>query len=1112
MTYARQAIIRTSNFVEVSMPVIRHVPFVVVLHRYLPACCCGGKKCGATLRVAIHDAERRATIFCGFAALFMLLTCTPLVAADDANPEATRQYAVAYGFQTKKLFAQAIPRWTEFLKAFPQDTRVSNAHYQLGVCQLSEKKLPEATATFKLILATYPQFKHLDGAQFNLGLTLFQVAQTSKQPNDFKTAAAEFANVPAKFAQSPLAADATYYQAESLYLAADKPNAIVTYQKVIATYPNGTILPEAFYGLGTAQADLDQHVEAATTFTKLLQSFPQSPLIPEAKLRLGTSLVAQKRHAEAEPYFVQVAAVPNFPLADVATLKQGQALFDQNKFPEAAAVLDTVPTKFPKSEQLGPAFTGAGKARYKAGQFPQAQTALATVVNQKLPTAPEAAYWLGRTLIALKQPATVIATVDPVIAANAQSEFIPALQLVRIDSIYEIPERRKETVPLYSQFAGQFAAHELAPEAKYRAALAALQTSDFPNAQAQAEQFIATAPFAKHVLVPEVVFVAGEAYLLNQPDANLAKAEPFFRRLVTEFPTNSHAPQAHVRIGLCLYSAGVATNQVPKFEECIAYLNSIVATLKDPALIAEARYLIGRAHGEVKRHPDAVAAFRTAQQAKPDWDRLDEVLLALGVGLRAVNDAPNAAAELTKLNQIATSKLRDRALFHLGEIDRGLKKPDTAVAFYQQVVTGFPMSDLVPAAMYGSGAALFEKLDFPNAVTHLTKLIAEKPQSELVPAALFLRGLCQHRLKQFDPALKDLTQFIATNKAVEKDALDAKFAMALCQVGLKQFDPAIVTLTQLLTAKPDYPDADKCYYEIAFANLELKKEKEAADAFRMLATKMPNSPLAAESWFRVGEFHESQKQPTESSTAFTAGLTAAKTPELRERLHYKLGWVQHDQKQFPAALTTFQNQLKEFPQGPLVGDANFLAGECQFRQDKFAEALPSYAAAIAAKSERFHAKALYRSGTCTTQLKQWPQAQQHFTVLIQAFPQFEQLHEARFGLGFAQQNQNQFDPAKATYLQVTKETRTETAAKARFMMGQCALAAKNNAEATEHFLEAAFGYPYEEWQCQSHFEAAKCFLELKDIEKARESLETVTKRFPNHVRAKEATTLLAGLK
>ena len=80
------------------------------------------------------------------------------------------------------------------------------------------------------------------------------------------------------------------------------------------------------------------------------------------------------------------------------------------------------------------------------------------------------------------------------------------------------------------------------------------------------------------------------------------------------------------------------------------------------------------------------------------------------------------------------------------------------------------------------------------------------------------------------------------------------------------------------------------------------------------------------------------------------------------------------------------------------------------------------------------------------------------------------------------------------------------------MMGQCALASKNYAEASEHFLESAFGYPYEEWQCQGQFEAAKCFIELKDVEKARESLETITKRFPNHARAKEATTMLAALK
>ncbi len=1097
----------------------------------------------------------RIAILFGFVSLALLspLPISHALAADDPNPEATRQYAVAYGFQQKKLFPQAVVRWTAFIAAFPQDARIPNARYQLGVSQLGDKKFAEAAATFRLILASHPQFKHLDGAQFNLGLSLFETAKVSKLPADFKTAAAEFANVAAKFPPSPLAADGTYYQAESLYLAADKPTALATYQKVIATYTASPLLPDAFYGLGTVQQDLEQHTEAVTTFTTLIQKFPASPLLAESKLRLGNSLLAQKKFAEAEPQFTQAAGVVDFPLADVALLRIGQAQFEQAKYPEAAATFDSLPTKFPKSEQIGPAMTSAGKSRFRANQLPQAQQTLTAVVTQKLPTTPEAAYWLGRTLIALKQPAAVLPIVDPVIAANPQSEFLPHLQLVRIDSIFEQPERRKETVALYATFAGQFAAHELAPEAKLRAAVAALQTADMPNGLAHAEQFLAAAPWAKHPLIPEILFVGAEAALLTQPVANIAKAEPFFRRIVTEFPAHARTPQAHVRIGLCLYSAGVSGNLPAKFDESFTYLNQIVGQLKEPAHLAEARYLIGRNHGELKRHAEAVAAFKAAQQAKPDWDRADELLLALGVSLRAANDPVNAAAELAKLP--AASKLRDRALFQLGEIDRGLKKYDTAVAFYQQVITGFPMSDLIPAAMYGSAAALFEKPDFANAVTHLNKLIAEKPQSELIPNAFFLRGLCQHRLKQFDPALKDLQQFIATNKPApapavgdsaaqaERNLLDAKFTIALCQSGLKQHDAAITSLTQLLTAKPDYADADKSYYELAFANIELKKDKEAADALRLLATKTPTSPLVPEAWYRVGEFHESQKQPTEAIAAFTAGLTAsaalaaapptpvaaglptvppptpeqiaatkAKLAELRERTQYKLGWVQFDQKQFAVALATFQNQIKDAPTGPLSGDANFLAGECHFRQDKFAEALPFYAAVITAKVERFHAKALYRSGTCATQLKQWPQAQTHFTAVTQQFPQFEQVHEARYGLAFALQNQNQFDPAKAAYLQVTKDTRTETAAKARFMMGQCALAAKNFPEATEHFLEAAFGYPYEEWQCQSHFEAAKCLIELKEPAKARESLETVTKRFPNHARAKEATALLATLK
>lgn len=80
------------------------------------------------------------------------------------------------------------------------------------------------------------------------------------------------------------------------------------------------------------------------------------------------------------------------------------------------------------------------------------------------------------------------------------------------------------------------------------------------------------------------------------------------------------------------------------------------------------------------------------------------------------------------------------------------------------------------------------------------------------------------------------------------------------------------------------------------------------------------------------------------------------------------------------------------------------------------------------------------------------------------------------------------------------------------MMGECAFAQKKYDVAWQHFLEAALGYPYPEWQALGQFEAGRCFIELNMPDKARESLQTVIDKFPKHPRANDAANLLAGLK
>ena len=218
--------------------------------------------------------------------------------ADTVDPVATREYAVALGFQKKKLFEQAAVRWTQFIAKYAADSRIATAHYHLGVCQLQSGNA-EAAATFRKVLTQFATFEQRDAVQFNLGLALYNTALASTKPDDFKAAGAEFANVPAQYTQSTHIPSALYYQAECAFQAGDKPGAIAFYQKLIAEHGNNPLLPTALYALATTQQAVAQNVEAITTYRTFLEEFATDQKAAECRLRLGLALTALEKHADA---------------------------------------------------------------------------------------------------------------------------------------------------------------------------------------------------------------------------------------------------------------------------------------------------------------------------------------------------------------------------------------------------------------------------------------------------------------------------------------------------------------------------------------------------------------------------------------------------------------------------------------------------------------------------------------------------------------------------------------------------------------------------------------------------------------------------------------------
>ena len=243
-----------------------------------------------------------------------------------------------------------------------------------------------------------------------------------------------------------------------------------------------------------------------------------------------------------------------------------------------------------------------------------------------------------------------------------------------------------------------------------------------------------------------------------------------------------------------------------------------------------------------------------------------------------------------------------------------------------------------------------------------------------------------------------------------------------------------------------------------------------------------------------------------------AGLAKAKDAELREKLDYKLADMRFRQKQFEQAATILQTQLREYPGGSLAGPARFLAAECLFAQNKFDEALPLFTKVADDKVEKYQAQAMYRAGTCAMNLKKWPESQKFFEALVREFPQFEQFQDARYGLAVALQNQGKLAEARGIYQEVVKATEAETAAKARFMLGEIAFGERKYEDAIEQYVMVTTGYPYENWQALAQFEIGRCFLSLGKRQKAIDAFRTVVDKYPQHAKAQDAARMLEELK
>ena len=157
-------------------------------------------------------------------------------------------------------------------------------------------------------------------------------------------------------------------------------------------------------------------------------------------------------------------------------------------------------------------------------------------------------------------------------------------------------------------------------------------------------------------------------------------------------------------------------------------------------------------------------------------------------------------------------------------------------------------------------------------------------------------------------------------------------------------------------------------------------------------------------------------------------------------------------------------------------------------------------------------RALLRLGHSLAQAGQWDPSRQAMEALVQRYPQSPWIDEARYGIGWAWQNQKNFDSAVTAFADVAKRTAAEVAAKAQLQIGLCRLDQKRFEEAETALLTVPLTYAYPEWSAAARCEAGRAEMELKKTDEAARNWQRVIKDYPKSPWCAVAQKNLAAMK
>jgi len=885
------------------------------------------------------------------------------------------------------------------------------------------------------------------------------LAQTSIQ----RSAADEVedAQMEAAFSQAAAA-----YQASS----ADPDAAAQAFQNFISNYPRSPKTADAYFAVGESlfQSALDEARQEQSPLT----GGPAFESLPDSSIR--------DLHAAEKNYSKAIDKAPDDALRASAEYRLGEIAYDLQEWKEAVKRFSDVTDKWPQSYAAPPAFLGLADADLAQQDFAGAAKAVDGIAeaapsfmnNQGVAFVqgilalhsgdyaraerllsenqdPRARYYLGRTYLLWKKP-LLAARIFEDISQNSPNASLKEAAAFYLGDSFFVSGDYDGAIVKYQDFVQKYPFSRFKTAALYRIGGAAFEKGDYGQARLSFGSLISQNPDDFYAAYAR--YFIGESYLADGDarQALFAYSDLYSSR------GGLLKPEALYRLAWAEQSLGDYSRAAQSGQD-FATLYSTNPLANNISMI-EAQSLV-----ELKRYPDALAAYQRVVDSAPGTDIAEEALFLM---LKLQYDQGNYGSIVTSyqflLDQLPQSSSNWRSLSRLIVAEAYLRQGrlDEARRRYAMIVKVYPNS---PAAVYAQdGLAWCDELSGRDeqAVADRRQLQNMLNSSTSTLAAVNNLGIADslYAQKDYNDAV-NLYQGFASAHPNSPALPEALYRAGISLYHLGYYSDAVKTWQQLLSQAPDSPEAKKASLNLADTLFRAQKYPDAQKAYQDILGRWPSDPSAGLCYLRLAQIAYQTGDDDGALAQVKALLTnvpqsgqvsqaldlaeAVFDRDAKENFHaFYSGFLQNDPqspaaaavdfrlasrlyaaKDYADAAKEFENFSVNYTDDPRLPKAQIFLGECYFNMGNYADAASAY--------ERFAQNfpqdndvplALFKAGSSYYNLKEYDKAAAAYEKLLSSFPSTPYAKSALYNLALAYKDAGNDDRAEEVYTEYLKSS------------------------------------------------------------------------------------------